>query len=79
MRGAKRQEGAPALGLADTVKRAEIMAELARRSKQHIEALRDATFRGWTRELLEEHERRAKRIGWLNRQLSGEMPNRRLR
>lgn len=50
--------------------RAEIVAEIEKLSKQHSDAVQDATFMGWQPRQMKAHEERAKRIGVLRNDLA---------
>lgn len=62
--------------MADSEKRARLVAEMSLLRKQQLESIEKATFCGWTPEAETDQDKRADRIELLLRRLAelGEMP-----
>lgn len=56
--------------MADSPKRARLVAEIAQLRRQQLESTENATFFGWTLEARTDHEKRADRIELLLLQLA---------
>ena len=56
--------------MADSAKRARLVAEIALLRKQQLESIENAAFLGWTAEAKADHDKRADRVELLVRRLA---------